>query len=254
MSVLSRFATYLKSHMSAYLDRAENPAETLDYAYEQQLEQLQNLRRALADVVTNEKRVEAQKADAQTQMDTLTGQAQQALDANQEDLARQALERKQQIQEHLTTYDQQIEQLKAQQQQFVDMERRLTARVETFRTQKEMMKAEYGAARAQTEIEGSASGVTEEMADVNLAVQRAQDKIEQTQARAGAMDELIQSGALKEIGPAPQDTLDRQLGAVSDQAAVDRELAALKAQRQIAPAGHSESPSSTPSSGEAHGA
>ena len=237
MGILSRFTTYIKSLMSAFLDRAEDPSMTLDYAYEQQLEQLQNLRRSIADVVTNEKRLELQEAQVQGQMQKLDGQAQQAMDANREDLARQALERKQQLQQYLTTYDQQIQQLKAQQQKFVDMEQRLSARVEAFRTQKEMVKAQYGAAQAQVHIQESATGISEEMADVNLAMQRTQDKVQQMQARASAMDELIQSGTLQEIGPGAQDSLDRQLAAITDSTAVDQQLAALKAQRQLAAGG-----------------
>ncbi len=233
MGVLSRFTTYIKSLMSSFLDRAENPAMTLDYAYEQQLEQLQNLRRSIADVVTSEKRLELQEAQVQAQMDKLDSQASQALAADREDLARQALERKQQLQQYLTTYTQQIDQLKAQQQKFVDMEQRLSVRVEAFRTQKEMVKAQYGAAQAQVQIQESATGISEEMADVTLAMQRAQDNVQQMQARASAMDELIQSGTLEELGPGAQDALDRQLSAISDQSAVDQQLAALKAQRQL---------------------
>jgi phage shock protein A len=236
VGLLSRFTTYIKSLISGFLDRAEDPGMVLDYSYEQQLEQLQNLRRSLADVVTNEKRLELQEAQIQQQMQKLDGQAREAVAANREDLARLALERKQGLQQYITSYDQQIQQLKAQQQKFVEMEQRLSARVESFRAQKEMVKAQYGAAQAQVKIQEAATGISEEMADVNLAVQRAQDKVLQMQARANAMDELIQSGSLQEIGAGPQDDLDRQLAAISqgsDQAAVDRELAALKAQQSL---------------------
>ena len=81
------------------------------------------------------------------------------------------------------------------------MEQRLKARVEAFRTQKEMVKAQYGAASAQVKIQEAATGISEEMSDVNLAVQRAQDKVLQMQARANALDELTESGTLTEIGP-----------------------------------------------------
>ena len=70
---------------------------TLDYSYQQQLEQFQNLRRAIADIVTNEKRLEMQQAQAQTQMAKYEDQARQALGANREDLARMALERRQNL-------------------------------------------------------------------------------------------------------------------------------------------------------------
>jgi phage shock protein A len=233
MGLLSRFSTYVKSSMSGYLDRAEDPGQTLDYSYNQQLEQLQNVRRSIADVVTSEKRLELQEAQVQAQLQKLDEQAQQALSLNREDLARQALTRKQQLQESVTTYDQQIAQLKDQQQKFEDLEQRLSARIEAFRTQKEMVKAQYGAAQAQVHIQESATGISEEMADVNLAMQRAQDKVQQTQARAAAMDELMQSGTLEEVGPGAQDDLDRQLSAMTDSAAVDQQLAALKAKLQL---------------------
>jgi phage shock protein A len=117
--------------------------------------------------------------------------------------------------------------------------------VESFRTQKEMVKAQYGAAQAQVHIQEAATGISEEMTDVNLAVQRAQDKVLQMQARANAMDELTQSGTLQEIGPGAQDSLDRQLSAISGSAEVDQQLAALKAQMQL-PAG-GETPPQLPS-------
>ena len=231
MGVFSRFTNYIKTVMSSFLDRAEDPGQTLDYSYQKQNEQLQNLRRSIADVVTSEKRLELQEAQVNAQIEKLDGQARQALSVNREDLARLALERKQGLQAQLSTFDTQIAQLKDQQQKFVVMEQRLSARVEAFRTQKEMVKAQYGAAQAQVKIQEAATGISEEMSDVNMAVERAQDKVLQMQARANAMDELTQSGTLPEIGSG--DTLDRQLAQISSQSDVDNELAKLKSQMQL---------------------
>ncbi|MGE5334556.1 MAG: PspA/IM30 family protein [Nitrososphaerota archaeon] len=236
MGVLSRFTNYIKTVMSSFLDRAEDPRQVLDYSYEKQLEQLQGLRRSIADVVTNEKRLELQQAQLTQQIDKLDGQARQAMTMGREDLARLALERKQGLQAQIGQFGTQIEQLKAQQAKFVEMEQRLNARVEAFRTQKEMVKAQYGAAEAQVKIQEAATGISEEMSDVNLAVQRAQDKVLQMQARADALDELTASGTLAEIGPGATDQLDRQLQQLSSETEVDRQLAELKAQMQL-PAG-----------------
>ncbi len=237
MGVLSRFTNYIKTVMSSFLDRAEDPGQTLDYSYEKQLEQLQNLRRSIADVVTSEKRLELQQAQLTQQIDKLDGQARQAMTMNREDLARMALERKMGLQSQIGQFGTQIEQLKAQQAKFVEMEQRLNARVEAFRTQKEMVKSQYNAAQAQVKIQEAATGISEEMSDVNLAVQRAQDKVLQMQARANALDELTESGTLAEIGPGgAADQLDRQLQQISNQSDVDRQLAELKAQMQL-PAG-----------------
>jgi phage shock protein A len=234
--------------MSSFLDHAEDPGMTLDYSYQKQLEQLQTLRRSIADVVTNEKRLELQEAQINQQMEKLDGQAKQALAANREDLARLALERKQGLASQIGTFDQQIQQLKGQQQKFVEMEQRLSTRVESFRSQKEMVKAQYGAAQAQVKIQEAATGISEEMTDVNLAVQRAQDKVLQMQARASAMDELMDSGTLQEIGPGSQDPLDRQLAQISNKSEVDSQLAALKSQMQL-PSGD-QAPKQLPPGGE----
>lgn len=238
MGLISRFSTFIKTVFSSALDKAEDPGMTLDYSYQKQLEQLQNLRRAIADVVTNEKRLELQQAQVQTQMAKYDDQARQALAASREDLARMALERKQNLQAQLTGFQQQIEQLKAQQEKFVVMEQRLSSRVEAFRTQKEMVKAQYGAAQAQVKIQEAATGLSEEMTDVNMAVQRAQDKVLSMQARAQAMDQLIEQGTFQEvgqIGPGGGDYIDRQLAQISNQSSVDAQLEAMKQQMQLGP-------------------
>ncbi len=234
MGVFSRFTNYIKTVVSSFLDRAEDPGQTLDYAYQKQNEQLQNLRRSIADVVTQEKRLELQEAQVNVQIEKIDGQARQALSMNREDLARYALERKQALQNQLAGFDTSIAQLKQQQDKFVAMEQKLSAKVETFRSQKEMVKAQYSASQAQVKIQEAASGISEEMADVNMAVERAQDRVLQMQARANALDELSQSGTLPELGGG--DSLDRQLAQLSDKADVDRQLEELKSQMQLPPA------------------
>jgi len=237
MGVFSRFTNYIKTVMSSFLDRAEDPGQALDYSYEKQLEQLQNLRKSIVDVTMNEKRLELQEAQIQAQMKKYDDQARQALAQGREDLARLALERKQGLQAQIDSFEQQIEQLKGQQQKFIEMQSRLQTRVEAFRSQKEMVKAQYGAAQAQVKIQEASAGISEEMTDVNLAVQRAQDRVLQMQARANALDELTTSGALPEIGPGSGgDDIDRQLAAVSNKSEVDAQIAALRAQMQL-PAG-----------------
>lgn len=247
MGVLSRFTNYIRTVMSSFLDRAEDPGQALDYSYEKQVEQLQNLRKQIANVVMQEKRLELEQGLVQQRMASYDNSAKTALQLGKEDLARQALQRKQEFASQVTGYDQQIEQLKAQQAKFIDLQQRLTARVESFRSQKEMVKAQYGAASAQVKIQEAATGISEEMQDVNLAVQRAQDKVLQMQARANALDELIDTGALPEIGPGAQDPIDKQLQALTNNSEVDRQLAELKAQMQL-PEGSQEQPQLPPAS------
>jgi phage shock protein A len=225
----SRFTLIFKSKASRALDRAENPNETLDYSYERQLQQLQNVKRGIADVTTAKKRLELQYTSMQQQVDKLDGQARDALKANREDLAREALTRKATVQAQLQDIMAQGQQLEAQQQKLIEGERTLAAKVEAFRSQKEVIKAQYSAAEAQVRISEAASGIGEDMADVGMAVERAKDKTQQMQARANAVDELTQSGALTDF-TSSSDDIDRQLREISQSSQVDDELAKMKAQ------------------------
>jgi phage shock protein A len=227
--LMARLSLIFKSKFSKALDRAENPNETLDYSYEEQVRQLQNVKRGIADVTTAKKRLELQYTSMQQQVDKLDGQARDALKANREDLAREALTRKAAVQGQLDGIMQQGQQLEAQQQKLIEGERTLQAKVEAFRTQKEVIKAQYSAAEAQVRIGEAATGIGEQMADVGLAVQRAKDKTEQMQARANAIDELTSSGALTDLTSSGDD-IDRQLAQISQGGQVDDDLAKLKAE------------------------
>lgn len=224
-----RTMTIIKAKFSRLLDRAENPSETLDYSYEEQLRQLQNVKRGIADVATAKKRLELQYNSMQQQVDKLDGQAKEALKANREDLAREALTRKAAVQGQLGGIMEQGQQLEAQQQKLVEGEKTLSAKIESFRTQKEVIKAQYSAAEAQVKIGEAATGISSNMADVGLAVERAKDKTLQMQARADAVQELTDAGTLQDF-TSRGDDIDRQLSQIQQSGQVDDELAKLKAE------------------------
>ena len=68
------------------------------------------------------------------------------------------------------------------------------------------------------------------MADTGLAIERARDKTEQMQARAGAVEELIAAGTLEDFTAGDQSQLDRELAEVASNRQVDAELERLKAE------------------------
>ena len=228
-----RMSTVIKAKISKLLDRAEDPGETLDYSYQKQLESLQNVKKGIADVVTAKKRLQMQSQKLEQQVVKLDTQARQALSAGNEELARAALERKQVAQTELQNLDPQIGELERQQEALIENEKKLRAKLEAFRTKKEVIKAQYSASEAQVRISEAASGVGEQMADLGLAMQRAEDKVETMRARASAVDELEKAGAFDDItalGSGGQDDIDRELAQLSSGAAVDDELAKMKAE------------------------
>jgi len=217
-----------KAKASKVLDRAEDPRETLDYSYSKQLELLQQVRRGVADVATSRKRLELQGEQLAASSAKLQAQAAQALAAGREDLAREALTRRSAVQQQLEDLGGQHASLQAQEDKLTASGQRLQAKVEAFRTRKETLKANYTAAEAQTKMGEAFSGISEEMGDVGLAMQRAEDKTAQMQARAGAIDELLASGALDDASGPARDPIQSELDRMSSQSDVELEMARLK--------------------------
>jgi len=227
-----RMSTVFKSKISRMLDKSEDPGETLDYGYQKQVELLQNVKKGIADVVTSKKRLQMQSTKLEQQVVKLDTQARQAMSQGREDLARAALERKTVAQTELQSLDTQINELESQQEQLSANEKKLRTKIETFRTKKEVIKAQYSAAEAQVKISEAANGVGEEMADLGLAIQRAEDKTENMRARAGAVEELEAAGTFDDITQlgAGQDDIDRELAQMGTGSQVDDELAKMKAE------------------------
>ena len=226
MGFLDRMSTVVQAKMNKIMDKIEDPRETLDVSYEKQLQLLQNVKRGVAEVTTSKKRLELQKAKLQMSIDKLDTQAKEALQAGREDLARKALENKAALMIQSTTLDQQILDLADQQQKLMTAESRLATKVESFRTKKETIKAQYSAADAQVKITESVTGISEEMADVGMAVERAEEKTENMRARSAALDELLESGTLTDYSGG--DEIEKELAKVKAKGTVEDELARLK--------------------------
>ena len=233
MSIMKRISLIFRSKANKALDKAEDPRETLDYSYQRQLDLLSKVRRGVADVATSRKRVELQVNQLEAQSTKLQGQAEKAISVGREDLAREALTRKSGLSSQIADLKAQHAQLQGEEEKLTLAQQRLQAKVESFRTRKETIKATYTAAEAQTRINEAMSGIGEEMGDVGLAIQRAEDKTAQMQARAGAIDELIASGALDDVSQVGAgDDIARELDAMSSESDVEVELARLKAASQ----------------------
>ena len=228
MGVMKRVSLVFKAKANKALDKMEDPRETLDYSYQRQLELLTKVRRGVADVATSRKRVELQMNQLQQQANKLEDQARKALGMGREDLARAALERKASAQSQLNDLQAQYAQLQGEEEKLTVASQRLQSKVDAFRTRKETIKATYTAAEAQTRINEAFSGISEEMGDVGMAIQRAEDKTAQMQARAGAIDELMASGALDDAIGGRRDDIQSELDMMAASSDVERELSRLK--------------------------
>ena len=229
MTLFQRAHEIVQAKANKALDAAEKPDEMLDLSYEQMLEHLTEVRRALVDIAASRKRIELQETQLRHTVDHLQDQARAALAQGNDDLAKEALSRKAAAQAQIADMDAQHAQLAEQESKLEQTLSVLQQKVNQFRTQKEVMKAQYTAAQAMTSVDESATGISTAFGDSGAELQRAQDKIATMQARAGAMDELLQSGVLEDVG-GNTDDIQAELDQAGSAAQVDKELAALKAQ------------------------
>jgi phage shock protein A len=234
MGIFSRIATFFRIRANAALDKAEDPGQVLDYSYSKQIEQLQQVKRSIADVATAKSRLELQQSQALAKVNQRDQQARQALTAGREDLARMALQEKETGLIQANGFEQQISQLREQEEKLLTMQRTVTARVEAFRTQKEMVKAQYNAAQAQVRINETLTGLSEEASEMNLAMQRTQDKVLNMQARANATETLIEADDVSvQLLPGGGNMLDRELQKISTEQNIEAQLQALKQDLQL---------------------
>jgi len=228
MTLFQRAHDILNAKANKALDAAEKPDEMLDLSYEQMLDQITQVRRGLVDIAASRRRIELQEQQLHHSVDHLQDQAKAAVSQGNEDLAREALSRKAAAQAQIDAMEPQHQQLTEQEENLERTLATLQKRVNDFRTQKEVLKAQYTAAQAESSVGESAAGISTTFGDSGAALQRAQDKIATMQARAGAVDELLQSGVLEDVG-GDTDDIQKELDEAGSAAEVDRELAALKA-------------------------
>jgi len=237
MSVMKRMSMIFRAKANKALDKMEDPRETLDYSYQRQLELLTKVKRGVADVATSRKRIELQINQLELQSRKFEDQGRKALAGGREDLAREALTRRSGSQGQITDLRAQYASLQAEEEKLTIASQRLQAKVDAFRSRKETIKATYTAAEAQTRIGEAVSGISEEMGDVGMAIQRAEDKTAQMQARAGAIDELLASGALEDYTGTGHDDIQAELDRMSSSSDVELEMQRLKGEiAQAAPA------------------
>lgn len=228
MSVWTRVRMLFNAEMSSALDRAEDPRAVLDYAYNQQQELLMTLRRGLVDVATAKQQLDNEAKRLEARVPQLDDQARRAVAAGRDDLARVAIERKWLAANEIEGLNKQISEVESEKQRLAGQERQLQVRVEQFRTHREVVVARYTAAEAEVRMKESLAGVSGELAELSIAVGRAEEKADRLQARARAIDSLVDLGSFPSVGGG--DFVEAELLRITVSKEIDSELARIKSE------------------------
>lgn len=235
MNLMARLKTIFAANANSALDQIEDPRANLDYSLTRLQASLRQISDSLVEVATARRMLETQRDQAQATVAKYEDQARQAVTLGRDDLATRALERKAAAQEQLNelntniaSVDAQVERLKASQQN-------LRQKIELFQGKKEELKALYDSSRAQLQVKEAATGISQDLTDAGHAIERAESRINQMQARVQTIDSLISAGALDDALSPQGDDIDRELARLTRAAAVENELKQLKAATAPAP-------------------
>ncbi|BDI15918.1 PspA/IM30 family protein [Nostoc flagelliforme FACHB-838] len=216
MGLFDRIKRVVSSNLNDLVNKAEDPEKMLEQAILEMQEDLVQLRQGVAQTIASQKRSEKQYNDAQNEINKWQRNAQLALQKGDENLARQALERKKTytdtsaaLKASLDTQSTQVETLK---RNLIQLE----SKISEAKTKKEMLKARITTAKAQEQLQGMVRGMNTSSA--MSAFERMEEKVLMQESRAQALGEL--AGA----------DLETQFAQLEGGSDVDDELAALKAQ------------------------
>ncbi len=231
--LLERVKTILGSKANKAMDAVEDPNETIEYSYQKMEEALQETRGHILEVATAKKQLEMQVAKLQQKSTQYAQDAKDAVQAGRDDLATQALSMKSTTDQQVQELQGHIQETQGEQDKLTQAQQKLESQIESFRTQKEVMKAQYSAAKAEVQVGQTVSGITQHASDISGALQRAQDKISNMQAKASAIDEMQESPDFNALpGSSDQDSIRAQLDKGKAGSDVQDELAKLKAEMQ----------------------
>ncbi len=219
MGLFDRVKRVVSANLNDLVSKAEDPEKILDQAILEMQEDLVRLRQGVAQAIAAQKRTEKQYNDANNELNKWQRNAMLALQKGDENLARQALERKKSFAESATTlkvsFDQQSTQVEGLKRSLMQLE----SKISEAKTKKEMLKARVTAAKAQEQLEGMVRGMNSSSA--MAAFERMEEKVIMQEARAQSVAELAGSD------------LESQFAQLESSSGVDDELAAMKAQMTL---------------------
>ncbi|MDF5724270.1 MAG: PspA/IM30 family protein [Rhizonema sp. PD37] len=219
MGIFDRVKRLVSANLNDLVNKAEDPEKMLEQAILEMQEDLVQLRQGVAQAIAAQKRTEKQYNDAYNETNKWQRNAQLALQKGDENLARQALERKKTFTESgnalKASLDQQTVQVDGLKRSLIQLE----SKISEAKTKKEMLKARITAAKAQEQLQGMVRGMNSSSA--MAAFDRMEEKVLMQEARAQSSAELAGTD------------LESQFAALEAGSDVDDELAALKAQMSL---------------------
>ena len=223
MGILDRFATIVKANINELLDKAEDPAKMVDQYLVDLTASLADVKRETAGVMAEEARTK-RAADANAkEVSRMEDLAKKALKAGNEDDARVFLAKKQKLEAAGAELQKAADAAKANADKMRQMHDKLVSDIEDLKGRRETIKAKMAVAKTQEKVAGYTSGSDKAESAIE-AFNRMEEKADRMLDTADAMAELN----TEPVDDA--EALAQKYAGATDDAAVDDELARLKAE------------------------
>jgi phage shock protein A len=230
MGIVDRLKVLLAKGANAALAPAPDPRVTHLTTHQKQRALLNQVIKAGDQVTAAKERLKTAADAVRAKLPAMEESARNELRSGHEAAARLALQRRQVVAGELETLERQLAEVEKEESALAMIEQRLSGQIEAFAARQEVIKARYSAAEAQVRINEAMTGVSEDFADLTAALHRAEQTTEDMQARATAIDRLVQEGELESIGfAAGSDAIDARYQTLGADDEVERRLNALKA-------------------------
>lgn len=224
MGLLSRFINVIRSNINALLNSAEDPAKMLEQTLVDMEAAFRKAKEHVARSVADKKRLEKSLMDQQAQVRKYEQGAVKAVESGDDDLAREALRRKNEHAKIAVQFEQELGAHSINVDRLKESLKELEHRIDELRRRKNLLLSKQKRAEAQDQIYRSIEGI--EDAGGLDTIQRMENKIEEMSALADARHDLQQESAGADL-----DKRLESLGAGSGN--VDDELLELKQRMQI---------------------
>lgn len=216
MGIFDRITRVVRAHLNDLTAKAEDPALILEQAVREMEEDVVTLRSAVAKAIAAQKQQEQKIQTSLTEKRSWEARAQLAVQKGDDELARQALQRKQSLDAEIKTYTGLVNQHAATVAALKDNLLKVEAKLAEAKTKKEMLKARADAAKAQEQLQSILGGLKTSADSASAVFDRMEEQVLQLEAKGQALSEL--SGA----------DLEQQFKALESGTDVEAELNLLK--------------------------
>jgi phage shock protein A len=220
MTILERVSTLIRANINDLIDRAEDPEKVIKQLLLDMHSQLAQVKAEVAAAIADEKQPQQRYQENQDRATEWQQKAELAVQQGQDDLAREALLRRNAFQQTADGFKQQADEQARQVAVLKEALGQLEAKIDEAEAKKDLLIARSRRARAETQIRTTLSGL--DTSGALASFERMEEKVTQQEARAAALGEV------------ETDSVDERFALLQQEQEVERDLAALKAQQGLA--------------------